>query len=170
MALLLLAAVGYGAADGWFVGLFDGRTSSTEQSAQDSLLAETSNEGITDEEAQGEPDDSASTGTVAGVDSIGPDEPPESLQALPAATDETVQEVAPLSADELRNLPKALRDALRNPTAVGTLVLSSLGLTTFPESISRLTNLQWLDLRLNPIAQTEREKIRRLLPNTEIKF
>ena len=91
---LTLAAVGYGVGAGWFESLFENIIGSTEQSAKDSLLAETSREGIPDEDAQVETEDSASTGTVAEVDSVGPDEPPELLPATQTVTEETVQEEA----------------------------------------------------------------------------
>ena len=60
-------------------------------------------------------------------------------------------DAAPLTAEELRNLPPALRDALRNPMTVDALDLSENELTTVPEAITRLSNLKWLDLEANQL-------------------
>ena len=43
-------------------------------------------------------------------------------------------------------------------------------LTSLPESIGKLTNLERLDLRNNPMSDEEKERIKKLLPNTYISF
>lgn len=50
------------------------------------------------------------------------------------------------------------------------LLLTSNNLKYLPKEIKKLRKLELLDLRGNPIPKEEQEKIRKLLPNCEIKF
>jgi len=50
------------------------------------------------------------------------------------------------------------------------LNLSSNKLKTIPDEIGLLQNLETLKLEKNYILATEQEKLRKLLPNTEITF
>ena len=50
------------------------------------------------------------------------------------------------------------------------LDLADNQLTTLPMQISKLKNLRTLDLALNPIPESEKEKIKKLLPNCKIEF
>ncbi|EJF06712.1 Leucine Rich Repeat (LRR)-containing protein,Caspase domain-containing protein [Thiovulum sp. ES] len=63
-------------------------------------------------------------------------------------------------------LPKELG----NLTNLQKLDLSRNELKELPSSIGNLTNLQTLSLGSNHFSETEKSKIRRLLPNTEIEF
>ncbi|MCB0531778.1 MAG: leucine-rich repeat domain-containing protein [Saprospiraceae bacterium] len=71
-----------------------------------------------------------------------------------------------LSDNQLTSLPEQIGE-LKNLT---TLVLWYNQLTSLPVQISELKNLTTLGLQGNPIPEPEKEKIRQLLPNCEIRF
>jgi Leucine-rich repeat (LRR) protein len=64
----------------------------------------------------------------------------------------------------------SLPESIGNLTQLQTLNLENTGLRSMPESIRNLTNLRSLNLYLNLISPAERERIRRALPNCEIRF
>ena len=75
--------------------------------------------------------------------------------------------------DELvfwRSQLKSLPDWIGNLTNLEWLYLDDNNLTTLPEGIGNLTNLEWLGLSDNPISDKEKERIKELLPNTDIRF
>ncbi|MGE8712328.1 leucine-rich repeat domain-containing protein, partial [Leptospira interrogans] len=63
-------------------------------------------------------------------------------------------------------LPKEIGQ-LKNLYNLG---LGTNQLTTLPKEIGQLKKLQWLLLSVNPILPQEKERIRKLLPNCEIRF
>ena len=133
MILLLLTAVGYGAADGWF--------KAPPQALRDALRNPTAVKTLD-----------------LGYDQL--TEIPESITQL------TNLKMLILRNNQLTEIPESITQL----TNLERLYLGDNQLTTVPESISQLTNLKTLNLHFNPIPQTERENIQRLLPYTNITF
>jgi Leucine-rich repeat (LRR) protein len=71
-----------------------------------------------------------------------------------------------LTANKLETLP----DWFGNLTNLKVLYLYHNQLTSLPESIGNLKNLEKLYLSGNPLSDEEKERIKKLLPNTEIYF
>jgi Leucine-rich repeat (LRR) protein len=77
---------------------------------------------------------------------------------------------------ELKEIKARVKEITYIPEAIGNLSnLTSLyfdgnQITEIPEAIGNLSNLTELDFRDNQISDSEKEKIRRLLPNTKIDF
>ncbi len=55
-------------------------------------------------------------------------------------------------------------------TGLHLLYLNKNQLRSLPKEIGNLTNLEWLDLDNNPISENEKNRIKTLLPNTNISF
>jgi hypothetical protein len=78
----------------------------------------------------------------------------------------------------LKNLVKLYLDnneltsleGIENLTNLKMLNLNNNQLTSLPKSVGNLTNLKILDLGKNPISDTEKARIKKLLPNTDINF
>jgi len=68
--------------------------------------------------------------------------------------------------NKLTQLPESIGDL----TKLRYLDLYSNQLTKLPESIGKLTNLTGLDLRYNYIPDTERQRIKKALPNCNVYF
>ena len=71
-----------------------------------------------------------------------------------------------LNYNNLTSLPYSIGN-LKN---LERLYLHDNKLTSLPESIANLKNLRYLDLEYNPISDEEKERIKKLLPNTKIYF
>jgi Leucine-rich repeat (LRR) protein len=71
-----------------------------------------------------------------------------------------------LSGNRLKSLP----ESIGNLTNLKKLDLHNNELKSLPESIENLTNLRGLNLYDNPISDEEKERIKELLPNTDIRF
>lgn len=71
-----------------------------------------------------------------------------------------------LGVNQLTSLPESI-SKLKN---LQTLGLRNNELTFLPASIDELKKLQWLDLEDNNFSTSEKESIKKLLPNTEIVF
>ena len=71
-----------------------------------------------------------------------------------------------LDENKLTSLP----ESIGNLTNLTWLNLRRNQLTRLPESIGNLKNLIWLNLRENKLSQSEKDKIRKQLPNCEIIF
>ncbi|MDO6384042.1 E-cadherin-binding leucine-rich repeat protein LRR20 [Leptospira santarosai] len=65
---------------------------------------------------------------------------------------------------------KDLAEALQNPKEVRILDLSENQLTILPKEIGKLKNLRWLSLKNNTALIPQKNKIQKLLPNTNIDF
>ena len=90
------------------------------------------------------------------------------LTSLPEAISNlTNLGVLNLANNELTSIP----EGISNLTNLTWLYLSSNNLTTLPEGISNLTNLKELNLFNNKlISNSEKARIRKLLPNTDITY
>ncbi|EAY31630.1 leucine-rich repeat containing protein [Microscilla marina ATCC 23134] len=65
---------------------------------------------------------------------------------------------------------KAIPKQIEQFQKLKSLRLAGNGLTTLPEEIKNLTNLKLLNLEMNKFPPEEKARIKKLLPNTEIKF
>ena len=71
-----------------------------------------------------------------------------------------------LSKNQIREIP----ESIGNLSNLKKLYLRNNQIKKIPESIGNLSNLQRLDLGGNPLSNSEKEKIKKLLPNTDIWF
>ena len=65
---------------------------------------------------------------------------------------------------------ETIKDKVLYLTNLESLILDNNKLITLPEGIDKLTNLKKLNLQVNPISASEKERITASLPNTKIEF
>ncbi|EMM78569.1 leucine rich repeat protein [Leptospira santarosai str. 2000030832] len=75
-----------------------------------------------------------------------------------------------LEASEGGNQLTTLPEEIGNLQNLQTLNLNNNQLTTLPKEIGKLQKLKWLDLSGNPSLIDQEEKIRKLLPNVNLYF
>ena len=91
------------------------------------------------------------------------------LTTLPPSITQ-LKKLRKLEVSENRLCQEAIILICESLTNLRELGLSRNNLDKVPEEITKLKNLTWLDLSFNPLSGEDKEKIRNMLPKTEILF